>query len=226
MSEHDDAPVLRGRGLRFAYEPETDVLCGVDLELRPGELLAVLGPNGSGKSTLLRCLGGLLLPGQGDVQLHGRPLGDLGPKQRARNLALVPQGLAACPDRTVSDFVEGGRYAHLGWLRVPSRADRRAVTGALEEVDLGGLERRSMIELSGGQRQRALIARALAQEASVLLVDEPTSSLDLHHALSLLRTLGRLTCEQLVELSESARGIQVVSESLEEGLGGRSLFLT
>ena len=191
-----DPVTLRARGVRFAYVPGEEVLRGVDVELHPGELVAVLGPNGSGKSTLLKCLGGLLRPEAGEIHVDDRPLTSLDPRDRAKRIAYVPQGLAACPDCTVETFVEGGRYAHLGLLRAPSAADRGAVAAAVHEVELEGLEERSMIELSGGQRQRALIARALAQQAPVLLVDEPTSSLDLHHSLALLQTLGRLTCER------------------------------
>jgi iron complex transport system ATP-binding protein len=190
------APALSARGLRFAYPGGPPVLEGLDLDLRPGELYALIGPNGAGKSTLLRLLSGALVPTEGEVRLAALgPLGRLSPRQRARALAVVPQGLAQVPEWSVEDFVASGRYAHLPPLRSPSAADRAVVAAALETCDLAGLEQRPLPELSGGQRQRALLARALVQEAPVWLVDEPTSSLDLPHQLATFELIAALTCQ-------------------------------
>ncbi len=186
-------PTLTARDLHFAYPGSRPVLHGVDLEVRPGELVAILGPNGAGKSTLLKCLSGLLEP-QGTVHAKGRNVLAATPRARAKSLAFVPQALDRLPEVTVRTFVEGGRYAHLGFFRSPSSEDREAVAEALHQTELGDLAARPLGELSGGQRQRALIARALAQAAPVLLVDEPTAALDLHHQLSVLSTLAALTC--------------------------------
>lgn len=186
-------PTLTARDLRFSYPDSEPVLHGVDLEVRPGELVAILGPNGAGKSTLLKCLSGLLEP-QGSVYAKGCNVLTAPPRARAKSLAFVPQALDRLPEVTVRTFVEGGRYAHLGFFRTPSPEDREAVVRALDQTELGGLASRPLAELSGGQRQRALIARALAQAAPVLLVDEPTAALDLHHQLSVLSTLAELTC--------------------------------
>jgi iron complex transport system ATP-binding protein len=189
-------PALRATGLRFGYPGGPEVVSGVDLELFPGELYALLGQNGAGKSTLLRLLSGALQPSAGRVELGaGQVLRDLRPRQRARRVAVVPQGLAAVPDWTVRDFVASGRYAHLPPLRSPTPADRAAVDRALEQCDLAGLGPRPLPELSAGQRQRALLARALVQDAPVWLIDEPTSSLDLPHQLATFELIAALTCQ-------------------------------
>jgi len=185
-------PVLSARGVVHDYPGPIRALHGADLELRAGELLVVLGPNGSGKSTLLRCLAGLLVPSDGEVRLDGRPLRELTPRERARRLAVVPQYLPALPDLTVQSFALGGRYAWLRRWRGPQVHDLEVVRQALEGCDAGDLGERLLAELSGGQRQRVLIARALAQEAGALLVDEPTSSLDPEHQVRVLALLERL----------------------------------
>ena len=170
-------------------------LDGIDLSVDDGELLGVIGPNGSGKSTLLRCLGGLLTPRSGAVYLRGRPLAARTGRERALEIAMVPQYLPELPDVLVSDFVLGGRYAHIGRWSGPSAVDRRAVVLALQAADVADLDRRLMTELSGGQRQRVLVARALAQEARVLLVDEPTASLDPEHQIHVFGLISRTVAQ-------------------------------
>lgn len=195
--------------LSFAYgagEDQLWALEGVSGRIAPGELVSIIGPNGAGKSTLLRLLDGLERPASGEVRLGGRPLHELDHRERARSIAFVPQFLAHLPEVHVGDFVLGGRYAHLaGWGRRQA-ADRVAVAAALEACDATGLEGRLLANLSGGQRQRILIARALAQEAPVLLVDEPTSSLDPAHQLAVF--------ELLAQLAASGRGVLVVTHDL------------
>ena len=197
------------RDLVFAYgagEEQLLALDGVSGSVRPGELVSILGPNGAGKSTLLRVLDGLESPASGEVHLSGRALANFDHKSRARALAFVPQFLAHLPEVHVGDFVLGGRYAHLaGWGR-RATTDRAAVDAALAACDATGLEGRLLTSLSGGQRQRVLIARALAQEAPVLLVDEPTSSLDPAHQLAIF--------ELLAALAESGRAVLVVTHDL------------
>lgn len=185
---------LEARGLRFAYDAGDEVLRGVDLALGDGEVVCVIGPNGAGKSTLLRLLAGLERPGAGEVLLGGRPVRAVPPRRRARELALVPQALYALPSITVEEFVAQGRYAHLRTLRGPAPEDRAAVERALADADLTGLGARPLEELSGGQRQRALVARALAQEPRVVLVDEPTNSLDPRHQLQVFELIAGLGC--------------------------------
>jgi len=185
---------LSATGLSFDY-PRLRAVDDCSLELRAGELLALLGPNGSGKSTLLRLLAGLLTPRTGAVAVAGERLETLDDRERARRIAVVPQGLLTVPDVRVEDFVLGGRYAHLGSWRRPGEADLAVVERVLETVDFAGEGDRLLTQLSGGQRQRVLVARALAQDAGILLVDEPTTSLDPPHQVATFDLLARATCE-------------------------------
>ncbi len=187
---------LAARGLVHDYPGGRRALAGVGFELAVGELVAVLGPNGSGKSTLLRLCAGLLAPAAGTVELAGRALGTIAPRERARRLAFVPQALRALPDLVASAFVLGGRYAHrsrwAGALGRESAADRAAVARALAEADASELGERRLDGLSLGQFQRVLVARALAQEAPLLLLDEPTAALDPEHQVRTFLLLERL----------------------------------
>ena len=187
--------LLACRAVTFEYERGVRALASVDLELGAGELVVVLGPNGSGKSTLLKCCAGLLAPGSGTLELAGRPLAQFDTRARAREVAVVPQFLPSLPDVGVEDFVLGGRYAHFERWSGPRQADQLAAERALEWCDALDLRGRLMSELSGGQRQRVVIARAVAQEARVLLVDEPTSSLDPEHQVRVFELLARLARE-------------------------------
>lgn len=183
---------LDAKGLVAGYPRRGDVLGGVDFAVRRGELLALVGLNGSGKSTLLKVCAGLLVPRQGSVQVAGTALAQLRPHQRARRVALLPQHVDALPNASAEDFVLGGRYAHLGFLRNVTAHDRSVVAAALQRADVAHCRRRPLATLSGGERQRVLLARALAQEADVLLCDEPTSALDLPHQLDVLDVLAEL----------------------------------
>ncbi|MHC4846233.1 MAG: ABC transporter ATP-binding protein [Planctomycetota bacterium] len=184
---------LHATGLSFDHPGPIRAVDGVDLDLDERELLVVIGPNGSGKSTLLRLLAGLLEPRTGEVMVKGRALGSLSISERARLLAVVPQSLATLPEVTVERFVMSGRYARIGRWRGAQADDADAVSRALSSADVDGLGQRHLPDLSGGQRQSVLIARALAQQAEILLVDEPTASLDLNHQLSVFALLGRLS---------------------------------
>jgi iron complex transport system ATP-binding protein len=186
-------PLVEARGVEYAYgSGDTPAIAGVDLAVAPGELCVLLGPNGSGKSTLLKLLGGLRGPRAGSVMLEGRPLTGFSPRERARRIAVVPQLLSAVLEIRVEDFVAAGRYAHLGILKSLRPADRAAVARALLEADAQDLCGRLCSELSGGQRQRVLIARALAQEAELLLFDEPSAALDPDHQVRLFALIAEL----------------------------------
>jgi len=182
---------LSARALVLDYPGPLRAVDGITLGVERGELLVVIGPNGSGKSTLLKCLAGLLTPSEGRIELDGADLGPMRMRARARQLAVVPQFLAELHDISVSSFVLGGRYAHFGRWRGPGPRDRNAVRLALEAADVAELGGRLMSDLSGGQRQRVLVARALAQEAGVFLVDEPTSSLDPEHQIQVFTLIAR-----------------------------------
>ncbi len=189
-----DGPSLRAEQVRFGYG-RTEVLLGVDLELRPGEWLALLGPNGSGKSTLLNVLAGLLVPRSGRVRLDGRPLAAYPPRARGQRLAYLPQNGPYPAGMSAREVVGLGRIPHMGLLGRETPEDRRAVAWALEVTEALPLADRPLGTLSGGERQRVLLARALAARPRYLLLDEPTNHLDLHHQAALLRLLRRLVEE-------------------------------
>jgi iron complex transport system ATP-binding protein len=174
--------VLECQQLRFAY-PETNAnaLSGIDLLFPRGTFTALLGPNGAGKSTLLKCLGGFLVPDKGEVLVDGRSLRRLPPRERSRSLAYLPQSVHFAFPLTVRECVEMGRFPYSGWLGTLNKEDRSACDQALELCDASHLSDRPLDSLSGGERQRVLLASALAQSPRVLLLDEPTLSLDLPH---------------------------------------------
>ena len=183
------------RDLSFRYPgADRDAVGGITLELPGGACTALLGPNGSGKSTLLRLLLGILPPRSGSAWFAGRSLGDWPRAEIAREIGVVPQGEELAFPVGVRELVAMGRYPYLGSWRREGAGDRRAVEAAMEQCDVGHLADRLLSTLSGGEQQRARVARALAQEPTVLALDEPTASLDISHEMAifeLLRGLGR-----------------------------------
>jgi iron complex transport system ATP-binding protein len=186
---------IAAEGLRAGYGTR-DVLRGIDLALRPGLLVAIVGPNGAGKSTLLRCLAGLIRPAAGRVILDGRDLRELDRAAIARRVAVVPQSSETLFPFSVREIVALGRVARLGALALPRRDDVAAVDRALRDLDLVPLARRRVDMISGGERQRTVLAMALAQDAHVLLLDEPTVHLDPAHQRSALDLVRRLAHER------------------------------
>lgn len=176
---------LEASQLTCAYDAEP-VLTEVCLSMVAGEVLAIIGPNGAGKTTLLRALARLLRPQKGAVLLSGQDLWRLSPRAAARRLALAPQTNGAAWPLTVEQMVSLGRAPHQGWFMPLSVADRAVVQRALEQTGLGGLSHRPVTKLSGGEQTRAILARALAQEPEVLLLDEPTAHLDLKYQVGIL----------------------------------------
>jgi iron complex transport system ATP-binding protein len=176
---------LRAERLALGYGRE-EVVSGVDLQLADGRITAIVGANASGKSTLLRGLARLLAPRRGAVYLDGKEIQRHGTRQVARALGLLTQSPVAPDGITVADLVARGRYPHQGWVRQDGAADRAAVAAALEATGTAPLASRRVQELSGGQRQRVWVAMALAQETDLLLLDEPTTFLDLSHQVELL----------------------------------------
>ena len=202
--------LVEAEGVGFAYGSRT-ILADIALAIRPGELVELCGPNGAGKSTLLRLLLGLHAPSAGQVRLGGAPVATLSRRQIARCAALLPQDAPADLPLTVREAVALGRLPHLERFQPEGTADAEAVERALIATDTAALSGRPVAELSGGERQRVHLARALAQEAPLLLLDEPIAGLDLAHqlaALELLRTTvdaGRGALVALHDLSLAAR---------------------
>jgi iron complex transport system ATP-binding protein len=187
----DAHPPLRGEGLRLRLGTHMAV-DGVSLALQPGQWAAIVGPNGAGKSSLLSLLAGLRTPSAGQVWLQGQPMATLPAAARARQLAwLAQQGqdAGAEGDIAVRDVVRLGRLPRHGLFGAPDAADEAAVDQALASTQTAGFATRRLLALSGGDRQRVLLARALAVQAPVLLLDEPATHLDAPHQRALLRTL-------------------------------------
>ncbi len=182
---------LAATALDFGY-PARVIGRGLDLALERGEVLCVLGPNGAGKTTLFRTLLGLLPPLGGTVQVDGRDLATLARAEIAREVAYVPQASASYFDFTLAEVVEMGRAAHLGTFGRPARRDRDAAFAALERMGIASLAQRPVGRVSGGERQLALIARALATDARMLIMDEPTANLDFGNQARVLDEVSRL----------------------------------
>jgi iron complex transport system ATP-binding protein len=183
---------LRASGLSLAYPSGPIVVSELDVEISPGQITSIIGANGCGKSTLLRGLARLLSPQAGTVLLDGESIHKQKTKEVAKKVGLLPQGPVVPDGLVVEDLVARGRYPHQSLLKQWSRADEEAVEQALLATQTVELRERPVDELSGGQRQRVWIALALAQETPILLLDEPTTFLDLAHQLEVLNLLSRL----------------------------------
>ncbi|WP_019887326.1 ABC transporter ATP-binding protein [Streptomyces purpureus] len=202
---------LTVRALTLAYEDRV-VVDGLDLAVPDGKVTVIVGPNACGKSTTLRALGRLLRPRSGAVLLDGQELAKIPTKKIAQSIGLLPQTPVAPEAITVADLVSRGRQPHQAWWKQWSDEDERAVVDAMERTDVSALADRAVDELSGGQRQRVWIAMALAQETDLLLLDEPTTYLDISHqveVLDLVRQLnhgrGRTVVVVLHDLNQAAR---------------------
>ncbi|MFY1692960.1 ABC transporter ATP-binding protein [Plantactinospora sp. WMMB782] len=201
---------LRATRLGLGYHGRT-VVTGLDLRIAPGRITAVVGPNACGKSTLLRGLARLLRPDTGTVLLDGRDIHRLPTREVAARIGVLPQQPVAPDGITAGDLVARGRHPHQTWLRQWSAADEQAVSTALAATGVTDLADRPVDELSGGQRQRVWIALALAQDTDLLLLDEPTTFLDLAHQLEVLdlltdlNTAGRTVVAVLHDLNMACR---------------------
>jgi iron complex transport system ATP-binding protein len=199
-------PPLQATDVTLAYD-EHVVAEHLDVRVEEGEFTAIVGPNACGKSTLLRALARMLNPQAGTVELDGTPIRSIPSKQVAR-LGLLPQSSIAPDGITVTDLVARGRHPHQKLLRQWSRDDERAVTAALEATNTSDLAGRFVDELSGGQRQRVWLAMALAQETQILLLDEPTTFLDIAHQVEVL--------DLCADLHEQGRTLVMVLHDLNQ----------
>jgi iron complex transport system ATP-binding protein len=187
--------MLRAADISFAYGARA-VLHDVSFTVPRGRIVGLLGPNGSGKTTLLRIVAGTLAPDAGRVQIDGADVASMSRREIARRLAVVPQETHSAFDFTVQDIVLMGRYPHLGAFELEGASDLAIARDALAATGTLPLERRSFATLSGGEKQRVVIAGALAQASEILLLDEPTASLDLGYQLEIASLLTRLNRER------------------------------
>lgn len=193
--------ILRAEAVAVRYPGAAEpAVRDVDFQVSSGELVALVGPNGGGKTSLVHGLLGLVPLSGGTVTLDGRPIGAWTRRELAQQVALVPQREDTPFSWRVEDMVGFGRYAHLGPLSPMTKADRDAVEQALARCDVTALRRRTVETLSGGEWQRVRIARALAQAPALLVLDEPTASLDLGHEMELFELVGALVREGLSAL--------------------------
>jgi iron complex transport system ATP-binding protein len=205
------AAALEARGVTLAYDKAT-IFENLDLRINQGEVTTLIGANGSGKSTLLKAFGRLLSPSTGSVELAGQPLRSLNTRAVARELAILPQKPLTPSATSVRDLVSRGRHPHQSLLRPWTPADSKVVNESLAATGLTELADRDTASLSGGQLQRAWIALVLAQQAPIILLDEPTTFLDLTHQLDVLR---------LVRSINRERGATVVMVLHDLTLAGR-----
>lgn len=207
----DKEASLEVKDLSFSYGKRC-VLKDVTFEVGTGEFVGVLGPNGSGKSTLLNCLSGLLVPDREKVRVCGKDVAVMGSNEMARLVAIVPQDSSMNFAFTVEDIVLMGRYSHISRFQFEDARDYEVAEEAMRATGVWRLRGRLVTDLSGGERQRVIIARALAQEPKVLLLDEPTTHLDIRHQLEVLGLIKELNDE---------RGLTVLSVFHDLNLAAR-----
>jgi iron complex transport system ATP-binding protein len=186
-------------------------LAGVTGQASAGEWLGVIGPNGAGKTTLLNAIA-RLLPCTGKVAVCGQPTTGLSRRELARLIAYVPQRPVLPPDMTVSDYVLLGRTAHISYLRFETAADRRACADVIGRLRLSSMASRELRSLSGGEAQRVVLARALAQQAPVLLLDEPTSALDLGRRMDALELIDELRQERTLTVLSAIHDLTLAGQ--------------
>ncbi len=192
-------PLLEVRDLTVSYG-ERVVLNGIDLTLANGRVLVVIGPNGAGKTTLIRAISGVVPLSYGRLAFEGRNLIGLSNSERAQIFAVVPQARNLPPAFTAWETVALGRTPHLNWLGQTTDTDEEIVRDAMRQTDTLSLAQRRVGELSGGEQQRLLLARALAQQPRILLLDEPVTHLDLHYQITILDLIRELAQENKISV--------------------------
>lgn len=219
MTHRTDTPathVLEARELAFGYRPGRPVLRSVSFAVKAGKLLCVLGPNGSGKTTLLRCLLGQLKPSAGQLLLDGRDTGRYSTRGLAKLLAYVPQFPQSAFAFTVQELVLMGRFAHTGVMGLATEQDLAVTRLAMQMTNCLDFADRTLEELSGGEAQCVMIARALAQQPSLMLLDEPTSHLDIKNQLIIYKMMTRLAHDWQMAVLCVAHDINVAAQHADE----------
>lgn len=186
--------MIKAIGLSAGYKNKA-ILKNINFQVDPGEIIVVIGPNGSGKTTLVRSLAGDIRPLSGTVTINGQPLGKIKVRDRARLISVVPQSSLLPGNFSVEETVSFGRTPYLNIFGQINDVDVRISQAALEKVDALDLGKRKVDEISGGEKQRVLLARAIAQQTPIMLLDEPTTYLDLHHQVNFLKLVKKLAVE-------------------------------
>lgn len=219
MIQIEGGPVLELREVRFRYpRSESEAVAGVTILIEEGGHTAILGPNGAGKSTLLRLMLGILEPTAGRVLLWGRPTAEWDRRQMARMVGVVAQDRPPDFPLSVRAFVELGRNPHLRAFQRLGPGDRKAVEQAIQATDLRSLSERLLGQLSGGELQRAKLARALAQEPRILLLDEPTAHLDLSHGVEFFDMLAELASREGLTVVTVTHDLHLASRFARDAL--------
>jgi iron complex transport system ATP-binding protein len=203
--------LLEVKNLSCGYD-ENEVINGISFTIEEKDFLGIIGPNGAGKTTLFRALTRILKPLRGTVHFQGRNLADVPRRETAKEIAVLPQMLDTCFSFPVGEFVQMGRFPHLKRLERHGKSDREAVDGAMSLAGVLPLRHRLISELSGGERQRVLIAQALAQQPWLLLLDEPTTHLDIGHQVEILDLLKKLNSEEGLAVAMILHDLNLASE--------------
>lgn len=215
------SPVFEVSDLGYRYPSGAEAVRCATFSIERGEMVGMIGPNGAGKSTLLHLMNGLLRPSSGRVLLDGEEVSRIDPRLRARGLAYVPQSPRVFFPYTVAEIVAMGRHPYIGPFSDISADDRSRIAWAMEVTGTTAFARRRFNELSGGESQRVVIARALAQDAPALILDEPTSSLDLHYQSAVYGLLERLNREQGLTILIVTHDINLAAEYCRRLIGLR-----
>jgi iron complex transport system ATP-binding protein len=208
-------PIISASGIISGYAGKA-VLHDVSVEIQAGDFYGVIGPNGSGKSTLLKTLTGIIKPMSGLVQLYGRDIGEMSPREIARKVAAIPQEVSVLFPFTSREIVAMGRHPHIGRFRRETSADLAVVEGSMRDTDTSLFADRYVDELSGGERQRVIIARALCQEPEVLFLDEPTSHLDINHQVEVFELLTELNRKRNLAVVVISHDLNICAEYCRE----------
>jgi iron complex transport system ATP-binding protein len=222
--------IFEVRNGSFGYRREDQVLRNISFSVTPGEIVAVLGPNGAGKTTLLKNMMGLLTWQKGESLIDGKPLSEIPHRERWRQIAYVPQARNSAFSFTVLEMVVMGRCAHIGVFGKPSQSDYHFASQALSDVDMQSFAHKQCGEISGGELQMVLIARALATQPKMLVLDEPESNLDFKNQLIILDTIERLSCDKNISCVFNthypSHALKVASKALLIDKQGRCIFDT
>ncbi len=198
---------LQIHNLSIGYSPDKALIRDIDIELNPGDFVALVGQNGVGKSTLIRTICGLHSPLEGEIKLDGRSVSEHSANELAKKVGIVLTGRPESLNLSVVELIALGRHPHTGWLGVLNENDKKIIEGALSQMEINYIATKKLFELSDGQLQKVMIARALAQDTDLIILDEPTSHLDLKNKIEVL--------DLLKKISKSGKGILISTHEIQ-----------